>query len=196
MKTAWAVPADQPHGPTLDGRRGADIDSPGPCHTSGTDVTLSGTVPSGRRRSNSAARGSVMSKSNRENNLKLNRRQALFLPATAGLGAALALPAAASDSTKTAAHQAPGLCTTPRTAVAKTQYGKVRGYVDSGAITFKGIPYGQNTRRRESLACRPKLPSRGTASTLPWSTAPTARSGCMTSPASNKRSFRIGTTAT
>jgi para-nitrobenzyl esterase len=75
----------------------------------------------------------------------MNRRQALLLPATVGMGAAMALPAMASDSTKTAAHQAPGNCSTPRSAVAKTQYGKVRGYVDAGVFTFKGIPYGQNT---------------------------------------------------
>ena len=86
-----------------------------------------------------------MSKSNSENRQTLNRRQALLLPATAGVGAALALPAKASDSTKTAAHQTTGVCTTPRSAVAKTQYGKVRGYVDAGVLTFKGIPYGQNT---------------------------------------------------
>lgn len=73
---------------------------------------------------------------------KLNRRQAMLLPATAGMAAAMAN---ASDSTKTAAHQGPGGCSTPRSAVAKTQYGKVRGYVDDGVLTFKGIPYGQNT---------------------------------------------------
>ena len=59
--------------------------------------------------------------------------------------AALAGPANASDSTKIAAHQEPGGCSTPRSAVAKTQYGKVRGFVDGGVLTFKGIPYGQNT---------------------------------------------------
>jgi para-nitrobenzyl esterase len=75
----------------------------------------------------------------------LNRRQALLLPAAAGMEAALALPANASDSTKTAVHQAPGVCATPRSAVAKTQYGKVRGYIDAGVLTFKGIPYGQDT---------------------------------------------------
>src|ERR1035438_8307779 len=86
-----------------------------------------------------------MSKSNSENPTTMNRRQALLLPATAGMGAALALPAMASDATKPAAHQAPGLCATPRSAVAKTQYGKVRGYVDDGVLTFKGIPFGQDT---------------------------------------------------
>src|ERR1019366_4573187 len=36
-------------------------------------------------------------------------------------------------------------CSTPRSAVAKTQYGKVRGYVEDGVLTFKGVPYGANT---------------------------------------------------
>jgi para-nitrobenzyl esterase len=75
----------------------------------------------------------------------INRRQALVLPVMAGVGGALAREAAASDSIKTAAHQAVGGCSTPRSAVASTQYGKVRGYVDAGVFTFKGIPYGQNT---------------------------------------------------
>ncbi len=75
----------------------------------------------------------------------LNRRKALLLSATAGMGAALAKPGQALDSTKSAAHQEPANCTTPRTAVANTQYGKVRGFVDGGVFTFKGIPYGQDT---------------------------------------------------
>jgi para-nitrobenzyl esterase len=87
-----------------------------------------------------------MSDLNSESRNKLSRRQALILPATAGMGAALAVPASASDSTKTAVHQqVPATCSTPRTAIAKTQYGKVRGFVDGGVLTFKGIPYGQNT---------------------------------------------------
>ena len=86
-----------------------------------------------------------MSKSDSGNRSIMNRRQALLLPATAGIGAALASPAMASDSTKTAAHQAPGACATPRSAVAKTQYGKVRGYIDAGVLTFKGVPYGHDT---------------------------------------------------
>ena len=77
-------------------------------------------------------------------NMKLNRRQAMLLPGAAGLRGALALQAATADNTNTA-HQASGTCSTPRKAVAKTQYGKVRGYVDSGVLTFKGIPYGQDT---------------------------------------------------
>jgi para-nitrobenzyl esterase len=83
--------------------------------------------------------------SNSKDRMAMNRRQALLLPATAGLGAALAQTSEASDSTKTGAHQAPGNCSTPRSAVAKTQYGKVRGYLDAGVFTFKGIPYGQDT---------------------------------------------------
>jgi para-nitrobenzyl esterase len=81
-----------------------------------------------------------------KSNPKLNRRQALLGPATAGLSAALVQGAQASDSVKTASHQeVPGACSTPRTAVAKTRYGKVRGFVDGGVLTFKGIPYGQTT---------------------------------------------------
>jgi para-nitrobenzyl esterase len=76
---------------------------------------------------------------------KLTRRQALLLSATAGLGIALPGTARASDSTKTSAHQAPGNCSTPRSAVANTQYGKVRGFLDDGVFSFKGIPYGQDT---------------------------------------------------
>jgi para-nitrobenzyl esterase len=82
-------------------------------------------------------------KSDLENRTAFSRRRALFLPV--GVGAALARPATASDSTKTAAHQAPGGCSTPRSAVAQTQYGKVRGFVEGGVLTFKGIPYGQDT---------------------------------------------------
>ena len=36
-------------------------------------------------------------------------------------------------------------CSTPRSAVAKTQYGKVRGFVAGDVFTFKGIPYGDDT---------------------------------------------------
>jgi para-nitrobenzyl esterase len=86
-----------------------------------------------------------MSNSGSENRNKINRRQALLLSAAAGMGAAFPGVARASDSTKTAVHQVAGSCSTPRSAIAKTQYGKVRGFLDDDVFTFKGIPYGQNT---------------------------------------------------
>ena len=103
-----------------------------------------------------------MSKSNSQNRKNLNRRQAMLLPATAGIGAALAPASEASASTKTAAHQAPGGCSTPRTAVAQTQYGKVRGFLEGGVLTFKGIPYGQNTGGENRwLPAKPPKPWNG-----------------------------------
>ena len=75
----------------------------------------------------------------------LTRREALILSSTAGLSLASGGYASASDSIKTAAHQGPGNLSTPRSAIAKTQYGKVRGYLDGGVFTFKGVPYGQTT---------------------------------------------------
>ena len=77
--------------------------------------------------------------------IRLNRREALKLSAAAGMGIALAEKAHASDSVKTGVHQEPGNCSTPRSAVTKTQYGPVRGFLDGGVFTFKGIPYGQDT---------------------------------------------------
>src|SRR3954447_4675965 len=71
----------------------------------------------------------------------LNRRQAL-LSATSGV---VALTGAASSSKIQAATTTGASCSTPRLAVAKTQYGKVRGYVEDGVLTFKGVPYGANT---------------------------------------------------
>ncbi|WP_263419866.1 carboxylesterase/lipase family protein [Terriglobus albidus] len=78
-------------------------------------------------------------------NGSLSRREALLFSASAGLGFSMPGTARASDSVKTGAHLDPGVCTTPSSAVAKTQYGKVRGYVSGGVYTFKGVPYGQNT---------------------------------------------------
>ena len=75
----------------------------------------------------------------------LNRREALSLSAAMGLGVALNVPARAVDQSKASNHEAPGNCSTPRAAVANTQYGKVRGFVDGGVFTFKGVPYGQDT---------------------------------------------------
>jgi para-nitrobenzyl esterase len=86
-----------------------------------------------------------MLKSNADKNLVLNRREALLLSATAGVGLAFSRSARAADKTKSTAPAGQGDCSTPRSAVAKTQYGAVRGFVDGGVFTFKGIPYGANT---------------------------------------------------
>jgi para-nitrobenzyl esterase len=85
-----------------------------------------------------------MSTSDSENR-KLNRRQALLISAGAGMGTVLTGTALASDDAKAPARQQSGSCSTPRSAVAKTQYGKVRGYVEDGVVTFKGVPYGADT---------------------------------------------------
>jgi para-nitrobenzyl esterase len=89
----------------------------------------------------------------------LTRREALFLSATAGFSVATANSALASDSIKTGAHQQPGNVSTPRSAIAKTQYGKVRGFLDGGVLTFKGVPYGQTTAGENRwLPAKPPTP--------------------------------------
>ena len=94
-----------------------------------------------------------MSKPSSSEGIHLNRRDALRLATTAGIGL-LAERGHASDSIKTAAHQEPGNLSTPRSAIANTQYGKVRGFLDGGVFTFKGIPYGQDTGGENRwLAC-------------------------------------------
>ncbi len=88
----------------------------------------------------------------------MSRREALLLTAAAGLGAAFAGPMSASGAAAPAA-QPPGHCSTPRSAVAQTQSGKVRGYVDGGVLTFKGVPYGQDTGGENRwLPCKAPLP--------------------------------------
>ena len=86
-----------------------------------------------------------MSKSKVSSGVQMDRRDLLRMSATAGLGLAIGRPASALDNMKTAAHQGPGTCSTPRSAIAKTQYGSVRGFLDGGVFTFKGIPYGADT---------------------------------------------------
>src|SRR5689334_11710966 len=89
----------------------------------------------------------------------LTRREALILSATAGATLAAGRPAFASDSVKTSAHQGPGKCSTPRSAIAKTQYGRVRGFVDGEVLTFKGVPYGQTTAAENRwLPAKPPTP--------------------------------------
>jgi para-nitrobenzyl esterase len=87
-----------------------------------------------------------VSQSNQENSTKLNRRQALLLSATAGASALVGTACGSGGNSNTAeSRTATASCSTPRTAVAKTQYGKVRGYVEDGVFTFKGVPYGADT---------------------------------------------------
>lgn len=75
--------------------------------------------------------------------MKIGRREAMLASVLAG---SLALPGgvarAANGSGSTPAG---GTCTTPRNAIAQTQYGPVRGYVADDVFTFKGIPYGDDT---------------------------------------------------
>ena len=93
------------------------------------------------------------------NGVRMTRREALLLSASAGAGLTLTDRLHALDSTKTAAHQQAGSCSTPLSAVAKTQYGKVRGYVSGGVYTFKGVPYGQDTAGENRwLPAKPPTP--------------------------------------
>ena len=92
----------------------------------------------------------------------LNRRA--LLSATAGMAAATG---AATPSEAKAATTAGATCSTPRSAVAKTQYGKVRGYIDEGVFTFKGVPYGANTGGENRwLPAKPPKPWDGELPTL------------------------------
>ncbi len=92
-------------------------------------------------------------------NPAFTRREALRLAGTAGLAMAAPIPTLASDSIKTAAHGNPGGVSTPRAAIARTQYGPVRGFLAGGVFTFKGVPYGQNTARENRwLPLKPPVP--------------------------------------
>ena len=114
-----------------------------------------------------------MTNSDHPDRTTTSRREALLLSATAGLGAAFARPATALASSGRTSQQ-PGRCSTPRSAVAKTQYGKVRGYVDGRRPDLQGHPLRPEYRRRKSLASG-QAPDRGTESIPLWSTAQTAR---------------------
>jgi para-nitrobenzyl esterase len=104
-----------------------------------------------------------VSKSNSENSTKLNRRQALLLSATAGVAALAGTSCGSGGSKNMAASQSPtASCSTPRSAVAGTQYGKVRGYIEEGVLTFKGVPYGANTGGENRwLPAKPPAPWEG-----------------------------------
>ncbi len=82
-----------------------------------------------------------MSTPSLKNDAGINRRKAVLSAAAA----VAAVPVSASTSGAKKAGVARASCSTPKSAVAKTRYGKVRGYVDDGVLTFKGVPYGANT---------------------------------------------------
>ena len=99
-----------------------------------------------------------MSDADSRDRCTVGRRDLLRLSASASAVAALG---AAADASALAARRdpAPGSCSTPRTAVAKTQYGTVRGYVDDGVLTFKGVPYGATTGGENRwLPAKPPVP--------------------------------------
>jgi len=74
----------------------------------------------------------------------LNRREALALGAS-GVGVALAMETGAGAVPAPGRAPAAGTCTTPKSAITKTRYGRVRGYLENGVFTFKGVPYGDTT---------------------------------------------------
>ena len=86
-----------------------------------------------------------MSTSSRSNGPALNRRDLLRLSTVAGVGAVLPTYGAFANVKGGSAEVPAGTCSTPRSAIATTQYGKVRGYVEDGVLTFKGVPYGAPT---------------------------------------------------
>ncbi len=76
---------------------------------------------------------------------KTTRRSALI--SSAALGASLGLVGVQSARAGTGAGGTSQgrTVSTPRAAVARTRFGKVRGYVEGDVFTFKGIPYGGDT---------------------------------------------------
>ena len=108
-----------------------------------------------------------MAKNDSPNRTATTRREALLLSAGAGLGATFVQPASALADGARTLQQQPGHCSTPRSAVAQTQYGKVRGYEEGGVLTFKGVPYGQDTGGENRwLPCKPPIPWDGERPTL------------------------------
>jgi para-nitrobenzyl esterase len=89
----------------------------------------------------------------------LNRREMLQFSTAAGVGAALPLSAEGAQRRAPSTAGTATTCSTPRSAVARTQYGKVRGYVEDGVLTFKGVPYGASTAGENRwLPAKPPAP--------------------------------------
>ncbi len=96
--------------------------------------------------------------SNSRSGGRFTRRGALLAASTAGLG--LALPARAQlYEVENSPHDRSRGCSTPRSAIAKTQYGKVRGYLAGDVFHFKGVPYGEDTSGQNRwLPAKPPKP--------------------------------------
>ncbi len=112
-----------------------------------------------------------MSDADSRNRRTLGRRDLLLLSASAGAGVALGGSAQGAERARPGARgeSAPGSCATPRSAVAKTQYGMVRGYVEDGVLTFKGVPYGASTGGENRwLPAKPPVPWDGELPTLTY----------------------------
>ena len=73
----------------------------------------------------------------------LDRRSAMLVGMAAGVGLAASGEARAPSARRSVPQS--DTCLTPHSAITRTQYGPVRGYVDDGVYTFKGIPYGDTT---------------------------------------------------
>src|SRR4029450_11227062 len=86
-----------------------------------------------------------MSKSSRSNGTALNRRELLRLSTAVGVGAVMPTYGAFADMKGAPVEVPAGTCTTPRSTVATTQYGNVRGYLRARVFTFKGVPDGAPT---------------------------------------------------
>ncbi len=72
----------------------------------------------------------------------VDRRSAMLASIAAGTG--LMLPSV-TRAARQPASSGRGTCSTPQAAIARTQYGPVRGYVQDDVYTFKGVPYGADT---------------------------------------------------
>ncbi len=101
---------------------------------------------SGRHRTGGArkAKGVTLMTANSGEGARVSRRGALIGSATAGTALALGDRAAAYPM-QNGVRDGPRGCSTPRQAVARTGHGLVRGYVAGDVITFKGVPYGDDT---------------------------------------------------
>jgi para-nitrobenzyl esterase len=77
-------------------------------------------------------------------NKGVNRRRALMAAAMAGAVPVLAGPTNAYP-VRDGSRTGPEGSSTPHSAIVKTRYGKVRGYIAGDVFTFKGVPYGDTT---------------------------------------------------